>query len=316
MSKQEFYEKDFALSEITYPTTSTQSGGICSRRHIARNPLLVWLDSDIDQSKQECQKTRAQLRSIVNDVDVYTERDECIDFLINTNDMKTFLIVEDSIAQEIIPLVHNFIQLHAIYILCSNSLGTEQWTQKWAKVKGVHTEMTLIYESLRETMKQCNQDDIALSFFVIGEETSIRDLNQLEPSFMYTQIFKEILLSLEYDAQSIKDFTTFCRDNDYGSPITVNRFEQEYNAESAVWWYTFPSFIYSMLNGALRTLDTNIIIKMGFLIHDLYHQIKQMYQNQIGDYHGEPFILYRGQGLPKKDFERLQSNRRWTSVVQ
>jgi tetratricopeptide (TPR) repeat protein len=60
-----------------------------------------------------------------------------------------------------------------------------------------------------------------------------------------------------------------------------------------------------MLNRALRTLEGDTIINMGFFIRDLHQQIQQLYQKQIGTYHGKSFIVYRGQGLLKADFEKL-----------
>ena len=111
-----------------------------------------------------------------------------------------------------------FLKLDGIYIFCGNKSRHEQWTKEWNKIKGVHTEITSICESLQQAVKQCNQDSIAVSFVPVDEVASSQNLDQLEPSFMYTQLFKEILLDMEYDQQSIKDFTTYCRKlNDYRS---------------------------------------------------------------------------------------------------
>jgi tetratricopeptide (TPR) repeat protein len=272
---------------------------------MAQNLLLICLDTDIDQLNEDCQNALTQVRSIVDDVNICTQPDECINFLTKANDMKAFLIVEGTLGQQIVPLIHDLPQLNAIYIFSSNNFRHEQWTQEWVKIKDIHAEMTPICQSIQKAMIQCNQDAIAVSFITADEATFSQDLNQLEPSFMYTQIFKEILLKLEYGSQSIKDFTTYCRNNAYGSLTNITRFENDYHAKSAIWWYTFPSFIYSMLNCALRMLEADTIIKMGFFIHDLHHQIEQMYQTQIGDYHGQPFIVYRGQGLSETDFEKL-----------
>ncbi|CAF1440886.1 unnamed protein product [Adineta steineri] len=137
---------------------------------------------------------------------------------------------------------------------------------------------------------------------------STDNLNQLDPTFMYTQLFKEILLNMKHNSQAIKDFITYCRQNNYGSPINIDRFEKEYCAQSAIWWYTYPSFIYYILNYALRSMIGDTIINMGFLIHDLHQQIQQLHQQQVNSYSGKPFIVYRGQGLPKAKFEKLKKS--------
>ena len=84
--------------------------------------------------------------------------------------------------------------------------------------------------------------------------------------------------------QSIKDFTAYCERGDYGSSTNINRFENEYTASLAIWWYTSPSFIYSMLNDALRMLEADTIINMGFFIRDLHHQIEELHQKQVSSY--------------------------------
>ncbi|CAF1192713.1 unnamed protein product [Adineta steineri] len=139
--------------------------------------------------------------------------------------------------------------------------------------------------------------------------SSTANLNQLEPTFMYTQLFKEILLNIKHSSQAIKDFITYCRQNNSGSAINIDRFEKEYHAQSAIWWYTYPSFIYSMLNDGLRSMEGDTIINIGFFIHDFHHQIEQLHEQQVNTYHGKPFIVYWGQGLSKANFEKLQKTK-------
>jgi tetratricopeptide (TPR) repeat protein len=64
-----------------------------------------------------------------------------------------------------------------------------------------------------------------------------------------------------------------------------------------------------MLNRALRNLEGDTIINMGFLIHDLHRQIEELHEEQVSSYHGKPFFVYRGQGLSTTDFDKLQKTR-------
>ncbi len=53
-----------------------------------------------------------------------------------------------------------------------------------------------------------------------------------------------------------------------------------------------------MLNRALREIDIDIIIKMGFFVSDLHRHIEKLHQQQFHDTHSEQsFILYHGQSL-------------------
>ncbi|CAF1561726.1 unnamed protein product [Adineta steineri] len=64
-----------------------------------------------------------------------------------------------------------------------------------------------------------------------------------------------------------------------------------------------------MLNYALRTLDADAIITMGFFMCHLHQQIQQLYEQQLSIYVGEKFIVDRGQGLMKSDFQKLQKTK-------
>jgi hypothetical protein len=194
MSRQKSNQNLSTSSIGTVTTTAASSDATHSAPHIAQNFLLIWLDADIDQSKQNCQNTLVQLRSISNDVDIFTKPDKCIDFLTEVDDKMACLILGSTLGQQIVPLIHDIPQLDGIYIFCENKSAHEQWAKHWVKVKGVHTEIMPICESIQLNVKQWNQDSISVSFIAMDEEISNKNLDQLEPSFMYTQIFKEILL--------------------------------------------------------------------------------------------------------------------------
>ncbi|CAF0926231.1 unnamed protein product, partial [Adineta ricciae] len=248
------------------------------------------------------------LRSVVNDVNIYTQPDACAQFLNSIGDEKAFVITSGSLGQHLVPEIHGISQVNAIYIFCGNKSRHENWTKSWSKVKGVHTNIKEICEALTTGVKQHNQDSIAMSFVTVRGEGSNANLNQLEPSFMYTQIFKKILLDMEHDKQAIKDLANYCRQrfqDNIEEQRVIGEFERNYCPDEAIWWYTRECFTYQMLNQALRTLDGEVIINMGFFLHDLHKQIQRLHQEQVSNYKRKPFLVYRGQGLYKKDFDQL-----------
>ncbi|CAF1233099.1 unnamed protein product [Adineta steineri] len=158
-------------------------------------------------------------------------------------------------------------------------------------------------------VKQCDQDTIAVSFLTANEMTSTENLNQLEPTFMYTQLFKEILLDIEYDGKALKNLAVCCHEVFTGNPTelqVIKEFERDYRPQKAIWWYTRECFTYKMLNRALRNMDADIIINMGFFLRDVHQQIQQLHEQQVSNHGRKPFLVYRGQGLMKSDFEKLQ----------
>ena len=86
----------------------------------------------------------------------------------------------------------------------------------------------------------------------------------------------------------------------------VKELERKYHQKTPIWWYTCEGFLYPMLNRALRLMDVDIIIKMGFFIGDLHRHIAQLHKDQINEHHFDAiFTTYRGQGMSKTDFEQM-----------
>ncbi|CAF1118891.1 unnamed protein product [Adineta steineri] len=288
-------------------TTIISSNVIQSRRRIIRNYSLLWLDECVDQTDKDYENTLKQIQTIADNINVFKERDACIDFVTDSEEnIRLFLMINDTISQQIMPLINDIPQLHGVYILSDTEILDEAWTKQWQKIKSVHINIDDLCQRLELGIKHLNQDSIAMSFITLDEMTSTDNVNQLEPTFMYTQIFKDILLDMEHDAQAIKQFTAYCRNHDCGSAKNIDEFEKSYDVETAIWWYTCPSFIYSMLNYALRSMEGETIINMGFFIRDLHQQLQKLQQEQLNVLHDKPFIVYRGQGLSKVDFEKLR----------
>ncbi|CAF4068851.1 unnamed protein product [Adineta steineri] len=297
-------------ASLSLNTTITPSDAIQQRRRMVRNYSLVCLVECMDEANQEYQNIFVQLKANTDNVNIFKQRDECVDFLTDAEEnIKFFLVLENTMAQHIMSLMNDISQLHSVYIFNNIKSQHEEWITKWQKIKSVHTNVNDLCQALKFDIKQFNQDTIAMSFITVDEMASTDNLNQLEPTFMYTQLFKEILLDMKHDEQEIKQFISYCRDRDCGSSKNIDEFEKKYQPQSAIWWYTYPSFIYSMLNYALRSMEGDIIINMGFFIHDLHQQIQQLHQQQVNSYHGKPFLVYRGQGLSKTNFEKLQTTK-------
>ena len=301
-------------STASHPTStlSLSSDSTQPMKRMIQNFFLVWIDTNVDESTADIQSSLAQLRNIVEGVRSFKQEDDAIDYLTDTPAMTGFLIMTNTLGAQLLPLIHDIPLLDAIYILASSQQEDAHWSEKWVKVKGVHTDISLICQALQMAIQQYDHDSIPVSFVSIPGEVSNINLNQLEPSFMYTQLFKEILFEMENEENSIRVFTDYCRQFYQDNPRhlkVIDEFTVSYRPESAIWWYTRESFVYRMLNRALRTLEGDIIINMGFFIRDLHRQIQQLHSQQVKNYDEKPFIVYRGQGLTTEDFEKLKKNR-------
>ncbi|CAF1469411.1 unnamed protein product [Adineta steineri] len=269
-----------------------------------QNVLLIWLDNNIDETNNDCQNTITKLRRVVNNIKTYTNDDQCLEFIQTIIDKKVCMILSGSHGQQIIPRVHDMSQVDSIFIFCGNKKQHEQWAKDWLKIKGVFTDITPICEALKEATHQCDQNAISMSF--VGTN---KKLDQLDPSFMYTQIIKEIILTITFKQNHIQDYINYCRDvfsDNEEEMVNIKRLERQYHEETPVYWYTCQTFLYLMLNRALRLIDGDIITHMGFVIGDLHRQIEKLHKEQYADTTAaNTFTVYRGQGLSTGDFERM-----------
>ncbi|CAF4429227.1 unnamed protein product [Rotaria sp. Silwood2] len=282
------------------------------RQRLAENYLVIWVDGNIDMKNQDCQHTLTQLRDVVNQVNTCTTAEECVRSLEENQEETSFVISSGALGQHLVPDIHGMPKLDAIYIFCGNKQRHEVWAKNWPKIKGVHTTIKSICKKLEIAVKQCNQDSVKVSIISVNEAGSSDNLNQLEPSFMYTQIFKEILLDMEHGQDAVQELVTYCQEQ-YPSNKKelkiIEEFRRTYNPTAAIWWYTRQCFTYNMLNKALRTLDGDIIIRMGFFLCDIHRQIEQLHEKQVSGYHRKIFTVFRGQGLPKGDLKKLAKSK-------
>ncbi|CAF1486513.1 unnamed protein product [Adineta steineri] len=273
-----------------------------------QNVLLIWLDSNIDEKNNDCQTTITKLRSTVNDINTFTDADQCFEFIETIVDKTAFMIISGLIGQHIVPCVHNMSLVDSIFIHCDNQKHHEQWTKDWPKIKGVFTDITPICEALKKAAHQCEQNAIPMSF--VGAN---KKLDQLDPSFMYTQIIKEIILTIKFERKHIQDYINHCRDalTDNKKELkNIEQLEGEYYNKTPIYWYTCDMFLYPMLNRALRLMNGDIITCMGFFIGDLHRHIEQLHKEQYADTTAaNTFIVYRGQGLSSEDFEKMSKTK-------
>ena len=254
-----------------------------------------------------------EIHETMDSIQFFIDPDDCIDFITGISEEKVSLIIHVSLAPLVVPLIHEVPQLYTIYMFSATDIETEEeWAKKYTKTKGFFTQVTSIHEQLLGDIHQIDHNAISLSFISLEYSSNDIQSNRLNPLFMYSQLLKEILLDLEYDETSIKDFINYCEKQFDGNDRqleAIKTIEREYSSKSTVWWYTMESPIYSMLNKALRTLDVETTIMMGFFIRDLHRYLEQLYMVQPIEDRSESFIVYRGQGLPAADFDQIKRSR-------
>ena len=184
--------------------------------------------------------------------------------------------------------------------------------KNWSKIKGVFTEISPVCEALKQVAQQCEQNAIPISFMATSGDVSKKNLDQLDPSFMYTQILKEILLTIKFEPNILQNILIIVVTSLPKMKVNWKRsknFKLKYRDETPIWWYTYEGFLYPMLNRSLRVMDVDIIIKMGFFIGDLHRHIEQLHKKQFnGQNSVTSFTVYRGQGMSEEGIRADEKN--------
>ncbi|CAF3860132.1 unnamed protein product [Rotaria sp. Silwood2] len=279
------------------------------RRNFKRD-LVVWLDSNIDTSKDYANTCR-NLQTIVNSVKTFSDPNACIDYLwsINSSDDLVFFIVSDSFGKDVIPLVHLMPQLHRVYIYASNRSKHAWWKNQYDKVEcNVFDSMQSMYEQLKKDKKKYNNEFVAISFI---SKSEIRAGNRQDPSFMYNQLLKDIILNddkNDSEEAARKQMLHLCRQyykNNKNELQIIDEFERDFFPEHSFYWYTRDCFLYKILNKALWTPEPAILYKFRYFIRNLHQQILVTADTQSKS--GKTFKVFRGQGMMTSEFNKLRN---------
>ena len=280
---------------------------------MVQNVFLIWLDNTISDDSADCRNIISHLRRVVNSINIFNDSDQCVQFLIEMADEKACLIISDSLGHIVVPLIHSMSQVDSIFIFSMNQEYHEQWTKDWTKIKGVFTEIVPLCDGLKQAAKDCEHNAISFSLMTTDEDLTKKNLDQLEPMFMYSQIVKEIFLKIKFEQTHFIGFINYCREVLGGNERelkNLKKFEEEYRAQTPIWWYTYECFLYPMLNRALRVMNLEVVIKMGFYIRDLHYQIDELHKQQFTGENSEKMMtVYRGQGMSKEEFEKVMKTK-------
>ena len=184
--------------------------------------------------------------------------------------------------------------------------------QYCSKIKGVFSEIGSICEVLQHASQQCEQNVISIGIIDEDKNGVEKKGNRLDSSFMYTQLMKEILLTITFEQKHIDQFIQYCREAfaDNTKQLTyINQLAHKYHEHTTIWWYTCHSFLYPKLNRGLRTMDADLMMKMGFFIGDLHRHIEQVHHEQFS---GDTSRTGNRQGRLQED----GSQQGWTNIIQ
>jgi tetratricopeptide (TPR) repeat protein len=130
---------------------------------------------------------------------------------------------------------------------------------------------------------------------------------------MWSQLLIVVLLNISQSDFSKEEMLNECREYYKDNEVElkkINKFENEYQTGESIYWYTLDSFVYRLLNKALRTQNIDIIFKFRFFISGLYHQLNEQHHSYIKSLNtdSDHLTFYRGQRMTTNEFNKIKNS--------
>lgn len=269
---------------------------------------LIWVDATAKEPTTKSVWERLKLHS---DLQPFEDTNSCIQFLQEKKCKRAILIASGKLGKELVPKIHDRDQIVSIYIFEKNSSISPSWTNQWPKIQGVFHDLNPIVELIDVTVKGDDSEAVAMSFVQLTGDEGKRRIKSMEPTFLYTSLFRDILFRMKHGPQAKTDMVQCCRKKcaeDACPSADIDEFERSYKQEKAIQWYSKESFLCYLLNRALRTFQADVIVNMGFYINDLHRHIYRLDQEQRPERGTDKFLVYRGITMFQEDLAKYQDN--------
>ncbi|CAF2983911.1 unnamed protein product, partial [Rotaria sp. Silwood2] len=198
-------------------------------------------------------------------------------------------------------------QVDSILILDNLNQADPSWSSSFTKVS-IFNNFNQVFAEVVKQIELIARQLLAFSSFEQKQRTT-KDLTKESASFLWFQVLVDALKKMPTNKNSFKSMLTMCR-NYYGTQkkyeADINEFESKYIPSNAVKWYTRDTFLYRLLNKALRTEDVTSLYVFRTFIVDLCNQLEAEFGKlKVNE---DELILYRGQQMSETEFEKLQHN--------
>ncbi|CAF3693270.1 unnamed protein product [Rotaria sp. Silwood1] len=290
---------------MTSSTTTTTTTSSTSHNSNLETFSLVWLDSSINDS-QENLHTQQQLRTIINHLRTFDNIQNCEKYIRSVSNHDRIVIIVSGISgRQLVPRIHNLRQVCSIYVYCMDRKTNGQWTKNFNKIQAVIIKSEDLINQIQHDqinrIKKKDDEILPINIFNTDQGQSTTGLNG---QFVHSQLLIDCLLRMKSSIYEKNDLVTVCKDEYKGNPhelSIINDFEKNYTSYRAIWWYTRQSFLYRLLNKALRIQNIDLIYLFRFFIRDLYQQLLEYQCSSI-------IHVYRGQLMFHDELQLLKNS--------
>ncbi|CAF1273675.1 unnamed protein product [Adineta steineri] len=267
---------------------------------------LFWLDASVNSQRNI--NAQQKLHSLINHLETFEHINECEQRIrsVSAQD-RIVLIVSGQLGQQLVPRIHELRQIASIYVYCMDKQRNELWANTFSKIKGVIIHLNELVTSidLNQVEQISNKVDEPIVIDIFNAKTKQeKSTAKLNGHFVHSQILIDCLLRMKSTPTDKKELVDFCLreyQNNNRELNNIHDFQKDYSPDRSIWWYTKDSFVYKLLNKALRVQDIHLIFLFRFFLRDIQKQLKQC--------RCLSFVrLYRGQLISNEELEILRTS--------
>ena len=232
----------------------------------------------------------------------FNDIEASLTFIHSLQNMSVFLIISGNLGRDHAHLFLVEKRLVGLYVYCRNEDEHRMWTKDLNKIRCTASNpkklLTQVYRDIKELSGR----------WPLGEESFQKAATSA--SQWYHLFLLVICYRSEFIEESYEEMFNECRAyyrNNRSRLEQINRFQQTYKSDNAIHEYTRDSFLYRIVNHALRTKNMEIIRKFSPFIRDLHHQLHNCHHKYYSSKSEYIRAVYRGQNLSVDEVEYLRT---------
>jgi hypothetical protein len=149
----------------------------------------------------------------------------------------------------------------------------------------VFTNATELFQQVLVDARACQLNQSThLNMFDHQETSTIQNQRGNAARSIWSQMLLQTLLRMPTPTthvyREMLDEARRFYQNNSTQMAQIDDFEKNYHADKAINWYSRNSFVYRLLNKALRTQNLVIIFKFRHFIRDVYKQLTKLHRKQ------------------------------------
>lgn len=281
-------------------------------RENKENITLVWFDKNIESNLEDIQITKTRLRQVNDYVLFFVDPDFCIQYIKSIKSEIIFLISSGNDAHILLSKVHDLRQVDSVYIFCVDKTKYERTLTEgvnYFKIVDIFTEQNSLIQSIKYNVELVQKQGDLFNFYNQNQK-STRNLTKESAAFLWHQLLREVFQKTPSGDNNAKDeMLQKCRLYYRGNKKELHNievFNREYNVANAIEWYTRDSFVFKLINKALRTEDVELLYTYRFYLIDLCSQLAMNHEFVLECYNS--LTLYRGAKLTLDEIHRLKDS--------